>query len=32
MNPCSSALLTDHYQLMMVQSYLEQGDGRNRGV
>jgi nicotinate phosphoribosyltransferase len=25
MNPCSSALLTDHYQLMMVQSYLEQG-------
>lgn len=25
MNTCSSALLTDHYQLMMVQSYLEQG-------
>jgi nicotinate phosphoribosyltransferase len=25
MNPCSSALLTDYYQLMMVQSYLEQG-------
>jgi nicotinate phosphoribosyltransferase len=25
MNPGSSPLLTDHYQLMMVQSYLEQG-------
>ena len=25
MNPCSSPLLTDHYQLMMVQSYLEHG-------
>jgi nicotinate phosphoribosyltransferase len=25
MNPCSSPLLTDHYQLMMMQSYLEQG-------
>ena len=24
MNPLSSPLLTDHYQLMMVQSYLEQ--------
>lgn len=25
MNPLSSPLLTDHYQLMMLQSYLEQG-------
>jgi nicotinate phosphoribosyltransferase len=25
MNPSSSPLLTDHYQLMMMQSYLEQG-------
>ena len=25
MNPGSSPLLTDHYQLMMMQSYLEQG-------
>jgi nicotinate phosphoribosyltransferase len=25
MNPCSSALLTDLYQLTMVQAYLEQG-------
>ncbi len=24
MDPISSPLLTDHYQLMMVQSYLEQ--------
>ena len=25
MNPCSSVLLTDLYQLTMVQAYLEQG-------
>ena len=25
MNPCSSALLTDLYQLTMVQAYVEQG-------
>ena len=24
MNPLSSPMLTDHYQLMMLQSYLEQ--------
>ena len=25
MNPCSTVLLTDLYQLTMVQTYLEQG-------
>ena len=29
MNPGSSPLLTDHYQLMMMQSYLEQGMEEN---